>query len=94
MNINDKFLSHLLANPHHMKKKKKEDDLPIINDEILLLLKKKYNYEITDNDIPLIFEKIEKILFTIHQTNIINDVVNNLIKTTINNTLNNTIVNE
>tara|TARA_B100002051_G_C16742699_1_gene645332 strand:- start:2564 stop:2833 length:270 start_codon:yes stop_codon:yes gene_type:complete len=88
MNINDKYLSHLLANPYHMKKKKKEEKLFIIDNEILLLLKKKYNYEITDNDIPLIFEKIEKILVTIHQTNIIHDVVNNLIDNTINNILN------
>ena len=59
-----------------------------------LLLKEKYKYEIKKNNVPIIFEKIEKMLVSINQSNIIDDVVNNLIKTTINNTLNNTIVNE
>ena len=93
-NLDDEYLTYLLANPYHMKQKKIVDFKNIIEDEIILLLKKKYKYEIKTHNIPLLFEKIEKILIIIHQSNIIDDVVNDLIKTTINNTLNNTIVNE
>jgi hypothetical protein len=93
-NLDDKYLTYLLANPYHMKQKNKQNFEKKIDNEIIILLKEKYKYEIKKNNMPIIFEKIEKILIIIHQSNIIDDVVNDLIKTTINNTLNNTIVNE
>ena len=88
MEINDKYLSHLLANPYHMKKKKINNNIFTIDHELLMLLNKKFNYELMEDNIPLLFEKIEKILFEIHRLNIIHDIVNNLVDNTIKEVIN------